>query len=123
MIYFTIPMNVLGTGNPVADTDVYVDDGVQLSSSPPVRSVKFGEDYSLEIPLGSRRRNFSATMSNRSQATADLIDAYFDYLAGEPVNNFHVLNDTVTVVVLQWSKVFRASDTYTISASFKEVKR
>jgi phage-related protein len=116
-------MNVLGTGNPVADTDVYVDDGVQLSSSPPVRSVKFGEDYSLEIPLGSRRRNFSATMSNRSQATADLIDAYFDYLAGEPVNNFHVLNDTVTVVVLQWSKVFRASDTYTISASFKEVKR
>lgn len=123
MIYFTIPMNVLGTGNPVADTDVYVDDGVQISSSPPARMVAFGDDYSLDIPLGSRKRVFSTSMSNRSQTTADLIDDYFAYLAGEPVNNFHILSDTATVVVLQWNKTFRASDTYTVSASFKEVKR
>jgi phage-related protein len=123
MIYFTIPQDVLGVGNPVADTDVYVDDGVQISSAPPTRSVKFGDDYALDIPLGSRKRNFSATMSNKPQTTADLIDSYFEFLAGEPINNFHILGVTATVVALQWSKSFRASDTYTVRASFKEVKR
>lgn len=123
MIYFTIPINTLGTGNPVADTDVYVDDGVQITSSPPTRVAKFGDDYSLTMPLGSRKRNFSVSMSNRPQADADLIDDYFSYLAGEPINNFHVLGDTVVAVVLSWTKTFRADNTYTISASFKEVKR
>lgn len=123
MIYFTIPINILGVGNPVADTDIYVDDGVQISTSPTTRAVMFGDDYSLTIPLGSRKRTISVTMSNRSQVTADLIDDYFTFLAGEPINNFHILNDTVNVVVLEWNKTFRASDTYTISASFKEVLR
>jgi len=123
MIYFTIPANALGTGNPVADTDVYVDDGVQVTSSPPTRVAKFGDDYSLTMPLGSRKRSFSVNMSNRSQADADLIDDYFVFLEGQPINNFHVLDDAVVAVVLQWNKTFRATDTYTVSASFKEVKR
>ena len=123
MIYFTIPINVLGTGNPVADTDVYLDDGVQISSAPPVRQIMFGEDYSLTMPLGSRKRSLSGSMSNRDQATIDLIDNYFTYLEGQPINNFRILGVAATVVVLQWSKTFRSSDTYSIQASFREVRR
>ena len=123
MIYFTIPQDVLGVGNPVADTDVYLDDNVQVQSAPPIRSVKFGDDYSLDIPLGSRKRSFSATMSNKPKDTADLIDNYFAFLEGQPINNFHILGVTANIVVLQWSKVFRAIDTYTVRASFKEVIR
>lgn len=123
MIYFTVPQDVLGVGNPVADTDVYLDNGVQFQTNPAIREVLFGEDYSLTIPLGSRRRTFSASMSNRSQADADLIDEYFSYLEGEPINNFRILDVAATVVVLQWSKTFRAIDTYSIQGSFKEVIR
>ena len=123
MIYFTIPINVLGTGNPVADTDVYLDDGVQISSTPPVRQIMFGEDYSLTMPLGLRKRSLSGSMSNRDQATIDLIDNYFTYLEGQPINNFRILGVATTVVVLQWSKTFRSSDTYSIQASFREVRR
>jgi hypothetical protein len=123
MIYFTIPANVLGTGNPVADTDVYLDNGIQFQNNPAIREVLFGEDYSLTIPLGSRRRSFSASMSNRSQADADLIDGYFSYLEGEPINNFRILDAAATVVVLQWSKVFRSADVYSVQGSFKEVVR
>jgi hypothetical protein len=123
MIYFTIPANVLGTGNPVADTDVYLDNGIQFQNNPAIREVIFGEDYSLTIPLGSRRRSFSASISNRSQADADLIDDYFSYLEGEPINNFRILDVAATVVVLQWSKVFRSADVYSVQGSFKEVVR
>jgi len=123
MIYFTIPQDVLGSGNPTVDTDVYLDKDVQLRSTPPTREVLFGEDYSLTVPLGSRKRVFSATMSNRTQELADLIDNYFSYLEGEPINNFHILGLAANVVVLQWSKVFRATDTYSIQANFKEVIR
>jgi len=123
MIYFTIPINVLGTGNPVADTDVYLDNGVQIQNAPSIRQVAFGEDYSLTIPLGSRKRTFSASMSNRSQAEADLIDDYFSYLEGQLINNFRILGVAADVVVLEWSKTFREADTYSIQASFKEVIR
>ncbi len=123
MIYFTIPEDVLGVGNLFTDTDVYLDDGVQIPSTPLVREVLFGEDYSLVIPLGSRKRSFSASMSNRTQELADLIDNYFTFLEGEPINNFHILDVAATVVVLQWSKLFRAEDTYTVQAMFKEVRR
>ena len=123
MIYFTIPLNVLGTGSPAADTDIYLDDGVQIPSTPPVREIMFGEDYSLTIPLGNRKRSFSGSMSNREQATIDLIDNYFSYLQGEPINNFRILGVAATVVVLQWSKTFRTADTYSIQASFREVRR
>jgi hypothetical protein len=123
MIYFTVPANVLGTGNPVADTDVYLDNGVQFQTNPAIREVLFGEDYSLTIPLGSRRRSFSGSMSNRSQADADLIDSYFTFLEGEPINNFRILGVASDVVVLQWSRTFRSSDIYSVQGSFKEVIR
>lgn len=123
MIYFTIPANVLGTGSPAADTDVYLDNGIQFQTNPAIREVLFGEDYSLTIPLGSRRRTFSASISNRSQADADLIDNYFTFLEGEPINNFRILDVATTVVVLQWSKMFRSDDVYSVQGSFKEVIR
>jgi hypothetical protein len=123
MIYFTIPINVISVGVPTADTDIYLDDGVQVQSAPSKREVLFGEDYSLTIPLGSRKRSFSASMSNRSQYDIDLIDSYFSYLEGEPINNFHILGEVVTVVALQWYKVFRNQEVYSLQASFKEVIR
>lgn len=123
MIYFTIPQDVLGVGVPTVDTDVYLDDGVQLQSAPSRREILFGEDYSLTIPLGSRKRSFSSSMSNRSQYDIDLIDNYFSYLEGEPINNFHILGAAVNVVVLQWSKDFRNEEIYSLQASFKEVIR
>ena len=123
MIYFTIPMDVISVGVPTTDTDIYLDDGVQVQSTPSKREVLFGEDYSLTIPLGSRKRSFSASMSNRSQYDIDLIDNYFFYLEGEPINNFHILGEVVTVVALQWSKVFRNQEVYSLQANFKEVIR
>lgn len=116
-------MDVISVGVPAADTDIYLDDGVQVQSTPSNRKVDFGEDYSLTIPLGSRKRNFSGSMTNRTQYNADLIDDYFSYLEGEPINNFHILGEVVTVVALQWSKVFRNEEIYTVQATFKEVKR
>jgi phage-related protein len=119
MIYFTIPVGVI---SPIS-TDIYLDDGIQIQTKPSLREVSFGEDYSLTIPLGSRKRTFSGSMSNRSQYEADLIDNYFSYLEGQPIGNFHILGETVTVVALQWSKSFRAVDTYNVQATFKEVIR
>ena len=116
-------MDVISVGVPTADTDIYLDDGVQVQSTPSKREVLFGEDYSLTIPLGSRKRSFSASMSNRSQYDIDLIDNYFSYLEGEPINNFHILGVPANVVVLQWSKQFRDEEIYSLQASFKEVIR
>ena len=123
MIYFTIPQDVISVGVPAADTDIYLDDGVQVQSAPSSRQVAFGEDYSLTIPLGSRKRSFSASMSNREAETCDLIDDYFSYLEGEPLNNFHILGTAATFVVLQWSKQFRSEEIYSIQGTFKEVIR
>ena len=123
MMYFTIPINAISTGYPAAATDIYLDNQIQIQTTPSIRQVSFGEDYSLTIPLGSRKRTFSASMSNRSQAEADLIDDYFSLREGQLLQGFRILGAAADVVVLEWSKTFREVDTYSIQGNFKEVIR
>lgn len=120
MMYFTIPEDILGAGTPASDIDVYLDDGVRIPSSPSNTHNKFGDGYSITTPLGPRIRKFSGSFLNRETELINLIDNYFTYLEGEPINNFHILGVAASVVSLKWGKVYRAEEVYGLQADFEE---
>lgn len=122
MIYFTVPHDVLGAGVPASDLDVYVDNGVQIPSAPPVLRYDFGDDYKLIIPTGSRVRKFSVSLSNRDADEIDIIDSYLEYLEGDPINNFHLLGVTTTFRATQWSKVYTNEDVTGMNITLEEIK-
>ena len=122
-MYFTIPADILGTGDPSSDTDVYLDNGVQLPSRPPVISQQFGEGYSITLPTGPRKRVFSGAFTNRDEDLIDLIDRYFTYLAGEPINNFNIFTDPTDVATYRWQIVNRDGEVASLQAEFTEVFR
>lgn len=122
-MYFTIPADILGVDDPASDTPVYLDNGVQIPSAPPNIHQKFGEGYSITLPTGPRKRTFTGSFSNRTEDEIDLIDRYFTYLQGEPINDFNIFTTAANVVCLKWNVINRDGDVASLQAEFTEVFR
>lgn len=132
MSYFIIPTS---SGLVASNTTIYFDNGLSVSSNPNKRVMKFGDGYSLSIPLSPLRREFSFTLSNREPATINLIESYFKYLqefvnassASKLINGLNIFDRSVNGELLSFNKVYSRYDgsngAYSISGSIREVFR
>ena len=119
-MYFTIPQDVLGVGSPAADTDVYLDENVQVTYTPQISKNKYGDGYSTIIPLGPVIRTISGSFSTRDATEIELIREYLNYLEGEPINGFFFLGQYANMVCKSFNRVIRAENVYSLQAEFKE---
>jgi hypothetical protein len=132
MSYFIIPTS---SGLVASNTTIYFDNGLSISSTPNKRVMKFGDGYSLSIPLSPLRREFNFALSNREPATINLIESYFKFLqafvsANTPsklVNGLNIYDRAVTGELLSFNKIYSRYDgtngAYSISGSIREVFR
>lgn len=120
-MYFTIPANSLGAGNPASNTDVYMDNGVSLDYTPTTLKYSFGEGYSLVLPTGPEKRSFSATMANRTKTEIDLIAGYFKLREGNVLNNFNILGSAAFIRVKEYTVTWTNAQIGSVSANFEEV--
>lgn len=118
-MYFTIPANYAGGSTPAKT--VYLDKGTSLDYKPTVLKYSFGEGYSLTLPTGPAKFEFSASISNREKTDIDAIVNYFNFLNGKKINNFTILDDsTVNIKVINYSVTWINTTIGTIQATFKQ---
>lgn len=132
MSYFIIPTS---SGLVASNTTIYFDNGLSISSTPNKRVMKFGDGYSLSIPLSPLRREFSFTLSNREPATINLIESYFKYLqefvnpssASKLINGLNIFDRNINGELLSFNKIYSRYDgsngAYSIRGSIREVFR
>lgn len=120
MIYFTIPQYALGGGQPASDTDIYLDNSVQIPNRPSLRKQRFGDGYSISVPVGPRKRNFSGSFTFREISVIDMIDQYFELLEGEPINGFYILGTATTIICKSWIVTDRSDDIASLTGQFEE---
>lgn len=132
MSYFIIPIS---SGLVVSNTTIYFDNGLSISSTPNKRVMKFGDGYSLSIPLSPLRRNFNFSLSNREPTTINLVENYFKHLQeavnlsapSKLVNGLNILDRNVNGELLSFNKVYSRYDgsngAYSITGSIREVFR
>ena len=132
MSYFIIPTS---SGLVASNTTIYFDNGLSVSSTPNKRVMKFGDGYSLSIPLSPLRREFNFTLSNREPTVINLVESYFKYLqefvnpssASKLINGLNIFDRNVSGELLSFNKIYSRQDgsngAYSISGSIKEVFR
>ncbi|NDD83004.1 hypothetical protein EBZ38_01800 [bacterium] len=124
IVRFTIPS---GTLSLTRDRIIHLDNGVSIQNTMPKRVTKFGDGYSLSIPIGPRRRVISASFSGRDIEEINLIESYFALLGAAVVPNFYIVSDgsseLVKVNVSKYSKSFMNGYLYSLSTEFNEVFR
>lgn len=123
MFYFIIPQDAVAPGAPATATTVYVDNGASISSTPSRRQMKAGNGYKFIRSIGPRVRKFSISFSNRETTEINLVEKYFDKLAGGLIDDLTVLGDPVSAKVLKYDKNYMNGELYSISASLEESLR
>tara|TARA_R110000772_G_scaffold66361_1_gene147851 strand:+ start:45276 stop:45641 length:366 start_codon:yes stop_codon:yes gene_type:complete len=119
-VYFTIS----GAYYPAeADTVVYLDNGITVKVAPQVRSIQYGDGYSLDISLAPPLRSLGGSFSNRTPAEINIIETYFIALGGDTIPNFVIDDETVSVSVIKFNKDYINGEVFSLSAEFKEEHR
>lgn len=117
MASFTIPFGVLGL---VSSRTIYADNGVQLTVGSLKNKIKFGDGYKSIIHTSVPRRSASVTFNNREPEEINLIENYFIYLAGSPLNNLTIFTETWNGVVTGFTKTYNNGALYGLSATIAE---
>jgi hypothetical protein len=120
MASFIIPSGILGLTSP---RTIYLDNGVNMQNTMPKRVAKFGDGYSLSIPLGSAVRTISASFSGRTTEEINLIESYFAYLGADTIDNLTIFGESINATVAGYSKSFMNGALYSLNTQFKEVFR
>jgi hypothetical protein len=132
MSYFIIPTS---SGLVASNTTIFFDNGLSISSTPNKRVMKFGDGYSLSVPLSPLRREFNFTLSNREPATINLVESYFKFLqalvslntSSKLINGLNIYDRSVNGEILSFNKVYSkfygSNGAYSISGSIREVFR
>jgi|LakMenEpi03Aug12_release.lakeMendotaPanAssembly.Ray.scaffolds.fasta_scaffold277878_3 hypothetical protein len=132
MSYFIIPTS---SGLVSTNTTIYFDNGLSISNTPNKKVMKFGDGYSLSIPLSPLRRDFNFSLSNREPATINLVESYFKFLqalvnestASKLINGLNIFDRNVNGELLSFNKIYsryyESNGAYTISGSIREVFR
>lgn len=117
MSSFIIPSGILGLVSP---RTIYMDNGIQLSTRTLRRKVKFGDGYKYSGGASAPKRSASANFSAREPEEINLIEDYFIYLAGSPIDDLLVLTETWDGVVTQFNKNYMNGSLYGLSCVIEE---
>lgn len=117
MASFIIPGGILGL---VSSRTIYADNGVQLTTAPLKRKVKFGDGYKSIIHTSPPKRSVSVNFSNREPEEINLIEDYFIYLAGSPLNSLSIFSETWNGIVTQFNKTYNNGAVYGLTATIAE---
>lgn len=120
MASFIIPA---GTGLVSSARTIFLDNGVNISNTMPKRVTKFGDGYSLSIPLGPIVRTYNASFSSRPVEEIDLIEAYFAYLGSDVIHNLTIFGSSIKATVSSYAKSYMNGSVYSLNTEFKEVFR
>lgn len=98
-------------------TTISFDRGVSIQTVVPKRVAKFGDGYKSQIPVGSLKRTFNVSFTNRDNI--DIIETYFELLNGASFN-ITMRGETITVVCNSWNRSYPQEDINTITATLQE---
>jgi len=114
--YFTIDGAVYPAQS---GTQVLFDKGFSIQNNPAKRVTKFGDGYSLHIPVGPNVNTYKGAFSARPDAEIDIIEEYFTLLKGEGFD-ISVLGDTIHVVALSFNRTFINEGISSLTVDLKE---
>ena len=103
-----------------AGREIYFDNGLSISVVPQKRVMKFGDGYSLSVPIAPVLRSFTGTFSNREIEEIQVLETYFNLLGGNLVPDLTINGEVVRAKVGQISKSFQNGQAFSMSAEFKE---
>lgn len=103
-----------------ADRVVYLDRGLSINNIPQIRSMNYGDGYSLLVPVAPILRTFSASFSNREPEEIIVIDTYFELLQGAIIPDFVVNGETINAKVVNYSKSYMNGQVYSLTAQIVE---
>jgi|TARA_B100001094_G_scaffold30140_1_gene25102 phage-related protein len=120
------------SGTSITTATIIPDKTLARSSAPRVRSAKFGDGYEQRAKSGlnSIDETFTLNFVNRTKATIDDLNKFFDDKAGVTSFNFTIPDTdnttttgekTIRVVCSEWSTQYSNSDHYSMSASFVRI--
>lgn len=107
---------------------VVYDKGVQEVPEPRVLKAQFGDGYEMRVRHGINNvpRQWGLTFNNRTKEDVDKLYKFFDTLAGVDTCKLTVPNsvdgeETVTVVIEQFSRTLVFDNYYTLNCGCREV--
>ena len=100
-------------------TVVLFDKGLSVQNAPAKRVTKFGDGYSMHLPIGPSVRSYSVSFSNRPTSEIEIIETYFTLLTGEGFD-ISVRGETIHVVVLGFNKNYQNGQVYGLTANLRE---
>lgn len=117
--YFVIPDSFTADG----DKSISLDNNFNITRQKTERINEFGDNYFSSVPLGPSIRTMQCSLSNRPTTEINLVESYFNSLAGGLVNNLTVDNTSIDAVVEKFNKNYLNGEVHTLSFSLREVKR
>jgi hypothetical protein len=117
--YFVIPNSFTGTG----DVSVSLDNNFTITRQKKERISEFGDNYFSSVPLGPGIRILQCSLSNRPTSEVDLVESYFNSLAGGLVNGLLIDGTSINAVVEKFNKNYLNGEVYSLGFSLREVKR
>jgi phage-related protein len=118
MASFIIPS---GFGGLISPRTIYMDNGVNLTTTPQVTIMKFGDGYKQIRPLSNPKRSASVTFSNRDPSEINLIESYFIHLAGGALPSLTILDETWVGIVTSFNKNYFNGALYSLSSTIAEL--
>ena len=120
------------SGTNITTATIIPDKTLARTSAPRVRSAKYGDGYEQRAKSGlnSIDESFTLNFVNRTKATIDDLNKFFDDKAGVTSFDFTIPDTdnttttgekTISVVCKEWSTQYSNSDHYSMSASFERI--
>jgi phage-related protein len=120
------------SGTNITTATIIPDKTLARTSAPRVRSAKFGDGYEQRAKSGlnSIDETFTVNFVNRTKATIDDLNKFFDDKAGVTSFDFTIPDTdnttttgekTIRVVCPEWSTQYSNSGHYSLNASFNRI--
>ncbi len=107
---------------------VVYDRGVQQTATPRVLKAQFGDGYEMRVADGINNtpRSWAMTFNNRTKSDIDKLYKFFNTLASVDSAKLTIPNavdgeETVTVVIDDYSRTLAYDDYYTLTCTAREV--
>jgi hypothetical protein len=128
MAYFIIPTT---SGLVAQNTTIMLDKNISITNQPNKNYMKFGDGYSMSVPIAPPTRQYSFSLANRDASEANLVESYFNYLntqvnftnSARLINGLNIHGRAVSGEILRYSKAFVNDSTYTITGTIEQVYR
>lgn len=125
MATFDVP-GILSDTTLVVST-VAPDYGMQKSSKPRVRTVRFGDGYEQRIGFGLNRnpKEYRLSWNNRSEEDIDAMEQFLDNRADRNLESFNWTapgeSSASSYICREWQKTYSYGNIANLTATFEEV--